>query len=221
VSPVRSVRVTPPSARREASAVLRGLFHIVFWSALVIVLERIQTSSAGARGGGASGRAPGPDRGQMTVDQRAFQDLSVDEQRVFLAVQEGLAEAERIRSDTGAWPTAAALAADGVPPFAPDPLDRVGYRWRDLIAGRTVNYLGTPPVGSDRASYLLLILEPEPGVASDPAQPLDEFHHRLGDGALLHVSTWLGPGLGDLTEATARLPVERGWRQIVTGQGAR
>jgi len=197
--------------------VLRGAFHIVFWSALVILLERGGTRAAAPGAADAApGRAVGPDPAQLTVDQRAFQDLGTDEQRIFLQVQEGLLEAENLRSASGAWPSAEALAQDGVPPFTRDPLDKVGFTWRALISGRTVNYLGRAPVGSDRMSFLLLILEPEPGVPDDPTQPLDQFHHRLADGTLLHVSTWVGPASSAPTTPTARLPVEQGWRQIVT-----
>jgi hypothetical protein len=225
VSAIRTVRVEPPSGAREAFAVLRVAFHVLFWSGLVIALERGAGGGGGggarAAGGGTGGaRAVGPDRAQLTVDQRAFQDLDADEQRVFLQLEELLTEAERGRAQTGAWPTAEALASDGVTPFAADPIDHVGYQWRHLATGKAVNYLGSAPVGSARPSFVLLILEPDAGIANDPNQPLDEFHHRLPDGTLLHVSVWLGPGaaLGDPSAAIARLPVEAGWRQVVTGQ---
>src|SRR4029079_4425502 len=66
------------------------------------------------------------------------------EQRTFRELQEGLLEAERMRSTSGSWPAAEALANDGIPLFAPDPTARSHYRWQLMRDGTFINYLGIP-----------------------------------------------------------------------------
>jgi hypothetical protein len=141
---------------------------------------------------------------------------------MFRELQEGLLEAERIRAATGRWPEAAALATDGIPPFAADPTRKAAeYRWSTLVQGVTVNYVGIPTTTAAPA-WLLVIIEPEPGAPPDPA-PLDETHHRLAGpagGTTLHVSIWQVP------EKTRKggfsavpLPQNEGWTQLLVGSG--
>lgn len=117
---------------------------------------------AGGRGGGA-----GEARDLMPY-QRLFRGLGGDDQRLFRELQEGLLEAENVRSSTRRWPAPAALAARGIPPFA-DAAGRGGrrlYRWQLRQAGSIVNYLGLPADRRDPA-FLLLVQEPDPGAPAE------------------------------------------------------
>jgi len=145
--------------------------------------------------------------------QTVIQNRPSAEQRVFRELQEGLLEAETVRSTMGAWPTATELAADGVPPFATDPTAKTAvFRWQFLRDGTFVNYLGIP----DRAgvpAWLVLVQEPEPGALPDQAFE-DEEHHRLLDGTMLHVSTWNYLDGIHVSTKIARLPQLEGWTQL-------
>ena len=152
--------------------------------------------------------------------QHLVSDAPSADQRMFRELREGLLEAERGRATTGRWPDAAALAAEGIPPFAFDPTRKdAAYRWSTLMQGTTVNYVGIPSTPSAFA-WLLLIVEPEAGAPPDPA-PNDETHHRLPDGTTLHVSVWQvleksrGGGI-----AVTPLPQNKGWTQLLVGSNA-
>ena len=102
--------------------------------------------------------------------QRLFRGLGGEDQRLFRELQEGLLEAENVRSSTRRWPAPGTLAGRGVPPFA-DAAGRGGrrfYRWQLRQEGPIVNYLGVPADRRDPA-FLLLVQEPDPGA---PAQGL-------------------------------------------------
>jgi hypothetical protein len=131
---------------------------------------------------------------------------------VYRQALEGLTEAEDVRSGKGDWPTVDALATRRIPPFAPDPLDRASYRWQLLRDGTLVNYVGTPDAASKRSTFVISILEPDPGTPIDPTAYVDETHHKLKDGTLLHVSIWIGTRT--LTRPAATPPFEDGWRRI-------
>ncbi len=94
--------------------------------------------------------------------QQLIRDASPNEQRVFRELQEGLLEAERIRAQTGRWPDVAALEAEGIPPFARDPTQKIAYTWTSVRQDWATNYLGVPSDPSQPA-WVLVILEPEPG----------------------------------------------------------
>ena len=153
--------------------------------------------------------------------QQLIQDRSTVEQRTFRELQEGLLEAETIRSSNGSWPTAEMLADEGIPPFAFDPTVRSArYRWQMLRAGTYVNYLGTADQG-DAPAWLVLVQEPEPGVPPDQAFE-DEEHHRLIDGRMLHVSTWTHTSGIRVPSEPIRVPQTEGWTQVYAvgpGQG--
>jgi hypothetical protein len=200
---LRTVTVLPPSARGETWTVARAVFHILYWSALVVSAQTYLPGAATAAG------APTP-------FERRFQDLDAADQRIFRALREGVAEAERRRSATGRWPSADALASAGVPPFAPDPIDRARHAWTFAQAGTAVNYVGTPASGE---TFLVLVVEPDPGTPVDPQALVDDVHHRLDDGTMIHVTVWMGPGMGASREVVTVPPPERGWRQIVLGAG--
>lgn len=198
-SEVRTVTVQSPSVWRETGGVIRALLHIVLWSAAIM----------GATWGvdAATGGAPRPTT--LAVDEIAFRDLDADTQRMYRAALAGLSEAEDVRSRTRDWPPVEALAARRVPPFAPDPLDRAGYRWKLLRDGQLVNYVGTPTTGPTIA---IVILEPDRNMAADPQAIVDETHHKLRDGTLLHVSIWTGNK--PLATPVSTPAFEDGWRRI-------
>jgi hypothetical protein len=135
---------------------------------------------------------------------------------MFRAAQEGVLEAERIRSATGRWPTAEALARDGVPPFAPDPIDGAGFVWQSVAGGIKADYVGTPRADSGRDAFIVILTEPDPGTPIDPQAQVDETHHRLLDGTMIHVTYWMGPPISDLSEPFSLLPPER-WKQVFGG----
>ncbi len=200
----RAILVEPPSARAEAWAVARAVFLVVLWAALAVSAETYRATGAGA--------APA-----VSPFERRFQDLPSADQRLYRSMQEGVLEAERVRSTTGTWPDVGALAAAGVPPFAPDPLDRAGYTWRRIAGAGKVDYVGTPAGDASRDSFFLIVTEPDPGTPNDPLAATDEIHHRLRDGTMIHVTIWTGPPLAErATEAFALLPQEKGYRQVVS-----
>src|SRR5262245_36791577 len=157
---IRSVEVHPPSRTREVRTLFRTLAAIVFGALLVIGL-RWQ-----------AGRAAGAD---LMPFQRLFASVDPGLQRAYRELQEGLIEAENARAETRAWPAPAALAEQGVPPFAPDPTRKERYAWSLTRDGLNVSYRGIPE--RDGAPELLAwIQEPVPGTGEvlDPKAPLDE-----------------------------------------------
>lgn len=145
--------------------------------------------------------------------QTLVQSRPSSDQRMFRELQEGLIEAEARRSTTGRWPAIDALIADGIPPFTPDPTAKTAvYRWTFIEGGAYLNYLGVP----DRPgvpAWLVLVQEPEPGVPPDQAFE-DEEHHRLLDGTMLHVSTWMHADGASVPSRLASLPQSEGWMQV-------
>jgi hypothetical protein len=200
--PIRTEEVRPPSLRRESGLVLKAAFHIAYWSALVIFGHP---------------ETPGVQAAELPFERR-FQDLDAADQRVFRAIQEGIVEAEGERSRSGRWPAVEALARQGVPPFALDPIDKAGYGWRLLQKQTLLNYVGTPAPESGRRAFVVLITEPEPGTPVDLQTPVDDQHHRLASGTMIHVSVWLGPGLGDMREPAASVNPDEGWQRVVVSE---
>jgi hypothetical protein len=145
---------------------------------------------------------------QATIQSRPDID-----QRMFRELQEGLLEAERVRSADRAWPEPSSLAEQGIPPFAVDPTAKSArFEWHLIRAGTIVNYLGVP----DRPgvpAWLLLVQEPEPGVPPDQNFE-DEEHNRLLDGTMIHVSTWSHADGVQVSPRIVRLPQAEGWTQI-------
>ena len=158
-------------------------------------------------GGGAS-----PSERNLMPFQKLIADRPFDEQRMFRELQEGLLEAEVLRSTENTWPTTSALADAGIPPFAADPTRRRAYDWRLNRNGTLVNYLGLPK-DHDGPAWLIVVLEPEPGVPPD--QPFeDQEHHRLLNGAMLHVATWVHPNGRAIADRIVRMPQTEGWIQL-------
>lgn len=198
----RTIVVSPPARRVETANVARAIFLIAFWSVAVIHLL------ARSRADGAAADAPDP------PFVARFQSLDPTSQRTYRALQEGLVEAERWRARRGTWPTAATLADELIPPFAPDPLDRAGYSWTSFVDGRVVNYVGVPADTTSANTFVAIIVEPEPGQA-DPAVTVDEVHRDIG-GVIVHLSTFIGSGAGP-TAAQPSVNFNEGWKQILVG----
>jgi hypothetical protein len=215
---IRTTEIRPPSVRAETLNVVKAA------AAIVVLVAAYLFRPAFA--GGADDRAAGRPSDLLPF-QALVRDAPSADQRTFRELQEGLLEAERLRATTGRWPEAAALAAQGIPPFAADPTRKdVSYRWSTLQQGVTVNYVGIPSTPSADA-WLLVILEPEAGAPPDPA-PRDETHHRLPglpgspglpDGATLHVSVWNIPEKSRTSGFTALpTPQNEGWTQLLIGR---
>jgi hypothetical protein len=207
------VIVSSPSTLSEAGAVLRAIVAVAFVTAIAM------TARFGA--GDAPGRAGGQASGSRTTrlvlrpDQLSFAALPAEDQRMYRRCLLGLADAEELRSTTGRWPDVAELAARGTPPFSADPLDAAGYRWQRLLDGTLLNFLGVPAdAASPRPSILVVVLEPDPGTPLDPTAVIDESHHKLRDGTLLHVSISLGTAR-TLGRPLAMPAFEDGWRQVI------
>jgi hypothetical protein len=197
---IRRIEVRPLSARIELGNVVRVGMVVVISVWMYLATD----------GGGLHGAAS--DRRHLLPFQALIQDRPSVEQRMFRELQEGLLEAETRRADTGSWPTVAALVADGIPPFAPDPTAKAGtYDWRAIVSGTFVNYLGVPQQPNAPA-WLVLIQEPDPGAPPDPARE-DEEHHRLVSGAMLHVSTWIRTDT-NIARRIVRTPQAEGWTQL-------
>jgi hypothetical protein len=202
VFPDRSVLVESPSAMRETGVVVRIVFHVVVWTAIVM------TGTWFPRGGVQLGAAPAA----TAIGEIAFRELPGDAQRMYRRCLDGLADAEEVRADTGAWPAVEALAARGVPPFASDPIDKAGYRWELRRDGTAVNYLGVARTGP---TLVITILEPDPGTPNDPTAYTDEQHHRLRTGEMIHVAVWIGTK--PMTGVMVTPAIEDGWKRIVMG----
>lgn len=213
---VRTVEIKPPSRSGESFAVAMAAAAIAVCALYSILLRR---GPAAADGGAAplSDVGGSPRSGDSLPFQKTFQELPSAEQRIVRELMEGFAEAKRVRGETGSWPKPETLAADQIPPFAADAIDKAGYRWSLRQDRLIVNYFGTP---SDRSSpdFLLLIQEPGP-VGAEIAQPgiVDEEHQLLPNGALLHVTWWKRPAGPPPAAVVARPELER-WTQIRLGR---
>jgi hypothetical protein len=196
---VRRVHIDVLSARAELLLVLRV-------SMAIVVGTWIYVASAADAGGGAGARR------NLLPFQKLIADRASEEQRMFRELQEGLLEAEAGRSATSAWPMPESLADNGVPPFAIDPTRRTPYTWKLLQSGTMVNYLGLPK-DNRQPAWLVVIQEPVPGVPPDQNFE-DEEHHRLADGAMLHVSTWVHTGGESIADRLVRMPQSEGWTQL-------
>jgi len=194
----RRVEVHALSARAELMLLLRASMAIMAVVGLYVAMSI---------GGSAT-----VSRRNLLPFQKLIADRPSDEQRMFRELQEGLLEAEAMRGASSAWPTAQSLADGGIPPFAADPTRRLAYDWQLLRTGTLINYLGVPRNG-DAPAWLLVVQEPEPGVPPDQNFE-DQEHHRLLDGTMLHVATWVRPDPRVPADRTVRMPQAEGWTQL-------
>ncbi|MFN8548766.1 MAG: hypothetical protein U0527_12575 [Candidatus Eisenbacteria bacterium] len=203
-----SVLVAPPSARRETAFVARLAVQVLLLAAALLAFERSRPSGAAS-----------PSFEVRARSEALFADLAPKDQRIVRELEEGIAEAERRRARSGAWPSIEELARDGIPPFAPDPIDHDGYRWQ-LARDRTaINYAGFP-TAPERPAFIVLILEPEPNAPPDPGAQADEIHHQLADGTFLHVTTWMGPNPKSFDRPITWFEYEPSWSRITRGAPA-
>ena len=197
---LRTVEVVPPSRSGEDYAVSMACAGVVLAALYFIAATR-----------------PAPDsRAAATLPfQVRFQDLPSSEQRSVRALLEGFGEARNLRVRSGEWPRPDQLAAEQIPPFAEDALDRARYRWTLERAGTLIKYRGLPEAPGSPL-LLLLIQEPEP-VGAEIAQPgvVDEEHQLLPDGRLLHVTYW--KRTGPAPPGVVSRPEIEGWQQIRMG----
>jgi hypothetical protein len=206
--PSRATEIRPPSVRVETLNVLKAAAAIVLMVTAYLFRPSLGDPSQSTNRTSPIGLLP---------YQMLIRDASAAEQRIFRELQEGLLEAEGIRAATGHWPDISTLSSEGIPPFAPDPTQKITYTWTSVRQDWVTNYLGVP---SDPAApaWVLVILEPEPGAPPDPA-PNDETHHRLPDGTTLHVSIWNLPEAKRRSGLAAlRLPQNEGWTNLLVGQ---
>lgn len=203
---VRTVIVRSPSAWREAGHVLRAIAHVVVWTAALMVASVTRGEQRTAAG-----------KPTVALDEVAFVTLDSSAQRIYRACLDALGETEAARGNTGAWPTVEQLVAKNLAPFS-DPLDKAGYRWTLLTRGAVFDYVGVPDATSGRPTFLITIVEPEPGMIVDPGVPSDETHHRLRDGTMLHVGVWIAAGAKPVETAVPTPAFEDGWRRITMGR---
>ena len=196
----RTVEILPPSVRNETTNVVR--LAVVIAGVVGFYLANTAWNTSGDR----------VRSGDLMPYQVLMRDRPSPEQRIFRELQEGLLEAERVRSTAGGWPSPAALADQGIPPFAPDPTRVASPVWTVTERGVFVNYRGTPTL-TGAPAWLLLVQEPDRGAPRDPS-PEDEEHHRLPDGAMLHVSVWTHPNGAELPSHLVSLPQVEGWTQL-------
>ena len=129
----RTVDIRPPSLRSETTMVARLAMVIIVGVGFYLANTVWNIDPRSARVAG------------LLPYQTLVTEAAPTEQRMFRELQEGLLEAERLRSSSGAWPSPAALADMGVPPFAADPTERgSGFRWLLTHRGAFVNYRGIP-----------------------------------------------------------------------------
>ena len=202
----RTIEVLPPSRTGEVGVVVRTAFHIAFWSMLPLGIQR------GCEARKATTVVAPRTRTERFGPTVAFADLTARDQRIVLRIREGLVEMEAARSASGRWPEVTSLAAQGLPPFAPDPIDRAADPWAMLQQNEIINYFDAPPAG--QRGFLISLAEPSKGAAPDNSPP-DDTHHRLGDGTMIHVLVWVGPGKKPGGPAVGIPPLLDGWKQVV------
>ncbi len=201
---IRTVEVQPPSQADEVSWVFLTGALVVLGVLYLCAFER-----DAARGPDAAARAASA----LLPYQVLFRDLPSPEQRIFRAMQEGVAEALPRRATSGDWPSVESLAAAEIPPFARDVLDKSGLRWSLQRDGLLANYIGIP--STPAPAFLILVLEPDPVTGERPPPPsvVDEEHQLLADGTLLHVTYWRKSSAAAPAGIIAD-PAIAGWQQI-------
>jgi hypothetical protein len=197
----RTVEIRPPSLREETTIVVR--LAVVILAIVGFYLANTAWSVDGK---------PARTNGLLPY-QTLVSEAASPAQLMFRELQEGLLEAERVRSVTGGWPSPDALAEQGIPPFVKDPTAKgPSYRWIVTRRGAFINYRGIPSV-TGAPAWLLLVQEPLPDSLPDPS-PEDEEHHRLAGGMMLHVSVWTHADGTELSPALIQLPQNEGWIQF-------
>jgi hypothetical protein len=136
--------------------------------------------------------------------------LPEPEQHAYSTIRTSLAVIEDYRARSGQWPRIEDLASRGVAPFAESA--SLSRDWYSFVEGRTINYLGLPSADVATA-WLLVIKEPDPNLPPDLA-PLDDEHHRLPDGTMLHIYVWTHQFGARLEDRLVPLPQTEGWIEV-------
>jgi hypothetical protein len=195
---IRTVAVRSPSIRRETQILAIAVFQIAFWSSVVIASTRSGTVDPAS---------------SLQADEIAFARLDDPDQRMYRRALEGMQEIEDAKSRTGEWPSVETLATRGIPPFADDPIDKFDYRWQLVRSRYVTNYVGISGF-SDKPTFVIALVEPEPG--AEERVPVDETHHQLTDGNMIHVGVWRGTARTH-PSPLAQFPFLDGWRRIAMG----
>jgi hypothetical protein len=197
---IRDVEISPMSARDELISVARAGMAIAVSVALYLANNPFPSGA-------------GVIQRNLLPFQALVQSRSPAEQLIFRELQVALLEAEGVRSSKGSWPEPAAMAAEGIEPFAVNPaIKGPAYQWRLLRDGRFINYTGVAGQASAPA-WLILVQEPDPSVQPDVFVD-DEEHDRLLDGSILHVSIWIHPTEVKASAVAVRVPQAEGWIQL-------
>jgi len=204
---VRTEEVLPPSASGETRLVVQAAAAIVLGAFCIIGLHAVD--------GGPSADS----RTDRPPSQILLRDAAPAVQRMYGQLEEGVRQAEKARATGQRWPTPETLAAQGVAPFASDPLTQPAYRWQLTQQGTYATYLGTAesdPQSSTAAAFLALIQEVTSGDAGVTASAaLDDTRQQLADGTRLHVSVWFRISGGAASPVASTQPAADGWTQIV------
>lgn len=184
------VIVRPAGPGRESVAVLGLCLGILLLSAGIISLHRIApevTETAQGQIDARSELTPG--------EQGILADLRIAADDIAYLVESG--------TESGAAPTPADLAAEGLPPFAsgPETATRGGHHWTLTQSGGLLAYLGRS-ADRTRAGDMLLLVDPT------GAQPS---------------TVWLGRGSEKPADLPPNLPdglIASGWHEIVTSYDA-
>jgi hypothetical protein len=131
---------------------------------------------------------PAPDRPSW---QREIDELTAPQRRFVVELRAALRDAEGQRSN-GHWPE---MLSNGM-----------RLRQQRLA----VNYL----TEAHGLRWLVLILEPDPRVPSENV-PLDDEHHQLSDGTLLHVTVWTQALAESAPQGVTAFPAAEGFVERV------
>lgn len=123
--------------------------------------------------------------------QRPVSELTAPQRAQFEALRAAMPAAELART-TGAWPETLA------PGFT------------RAHQGLYVNYLGE----AEGVRWLVLYIEPDPRVGSEKSV-VDDEHHLLADGKMLHVTVWTQPLDAPKPLNVIAWPAAEGWVQRV------
>ena len=144
--------------------------------------------------------------------QRSFRELPDFEQRTFRHLRESLPELERLRVETGHWPTPEAMRDERVEPFREDELT-TPRRWALRQYGVYATYVGVPVDDPNAQRWVVLLIEPS---TNEPAPPEDEEHHTRADGVPVHVTVWSQPNDAEpVPDEVLAFPAAQGFLQRV------
>jgi|CXWL01.1.fsa_nt_gi hypothetical protein len=199
------VLVRAPTARRDFTQFLTWTLLALTLCAVVVLVRVLPARS----------RISAVER--LPYQQHFSALPQVDQQR-FVELREGILEIENRRGRSGQWPEVEALRSEEAPPIVSGVTGAEQLRWKKRQQGTYVNYLGTPVSGNGSAQWLILFIEPAPGLLKAPGEPpppLDEEHHTLSDGTALHVTVWTMSAKNESPAVVVPFPAADGWTQLL------